>query len=102
MRRRPARPRLAAASPLAANPLAANPLAASLLRACLLVPGGLHPRCSSDMLNQTYQRRYVLPEGALEQIPLGVSQEQVLIALGTPSTVATFSGDVFYYISQQT
>ena len=50
---------------------------------------------------QVYQRGYVVPEGALEQIPLGASQEQVLIILGTPSTVATVSGEVFYYISQR-
>jgi outer membrane protein assembly factor BamE (lipoprotein component of BamABCDE complex) len=43
----------------------------------------------------------VLPEGALEQIRLGASQEQVLIVLGTPSTVATVSGEAFYYISQR-
>ena len=43
----------------------------------------------------------MLPEGALEQIPLGASQEQVLIVLGTPSTVATVSGEAFYYISQR-
>ena len=40
-------------------------------------------------------------EGALEQIPVGSSQEQVLIVLGTPSTVATVSGEAFYYISQR-
>jgi outer membrane protein assembly factor BamE (lipoprotein component of BamABCDE complex) len=51
---------------------------------------------------ETYQRGYVLPEGALEQIPIGASQEQVLIVMGTPSTVATVSGEVFYYISQKT
>jgi outer membrane protein assembly factor BamE (lipoprotein component of BamABCDE complex) len=51
---------------------------------------------------QTYQRGYVLAEGALEQIPLGAPQEQVLITLGTPSTVATVSGEVFYYISART
>jgi outer membrane protein assembly factor BamE (lipoprotein component of BamABCDE complex) len=28
-------------------------------------------------------------------------QEQVLIVLGTPSTVATVSGEAFYYISQR-
>ena len=39
-------------------------------------------------------------EGALEQIPIGATQEQVLIVLGTPSTVATVSGEAFYYISQ--
>jgi outer membrane protein assembly factor BamE (lipoprotein component of BamABCDE complex) len=53
-------------------------------------------------ITQTYQRGYVLPDGALEQIPLGASQEQVLVVLGTPSTVATVSGEVFYYISQKT
>ena len=50
---------------------------------------------------QTYQYGYVLAEGALEQVPLGATQEQVLIVLGTPSTVATVSGEVFYYISQR-
>ena len=50
---------------------------------------------------ETFQRGYVLPEGALEQIPIGASQEQVLLVLGTPSTVATVSGEAFYYISQK-
>ena len=50
---------------------------------------------------QTYQRGYVLADGALDQIPPGATQEQVLIVLGTPSTVATVSGEVFYYISQR-
>jgi outer membrane protein assembly factor BamE (lipoprotein component of BamABCDE complex) len=44
---------------------------------------------------------YMAPEGALEQLPMGSTQEQVLIVLGTPSTVATISGEVFYYISQR-
>lgn len=52
--------------------------------------------------SETFQRGYVLQEGALEQIPVGASQEQVLIVLGTPSTVATVSGEAFYYISQKT
>ncbi len=49
---------------------------------------------------ETLQRGYVAQEGALEQIPIGATQEQVLIVLGTPSTVATVSGEAFYYISQ--
>ena len=57
--------------------------------------------CSGISTSQIYQRGYVLPDGALEQIPMGASQEQVLIVLGTPSTVATVSGEVFYYISQR-
>jgi outer membrane protein assembly factor BamE (lipoprotein component of BamABCDE complex) len=51
--------------------------------------------------SETLQRGYVLPEGALEQIPIGATQEQVLIVLGTPSTVATVNGEAFYYISQK-
>ena len=51
---------------------------------------------------KTYQRGYVLDEAALEQVPVGASQEQVLLVLGTPSTVATVQGEVFYYISQKT
>ena len=54
-----------------------------------------------DSFTQVYQRGYVPPEGALEQVPLGATQEQVLIVLGTPSTVATVSGEAFYYISQR-
>jgi outer membrane protein assembly factor BamE (lipoprotein component of BamABCDE complex) len=57
--------------------------------------------CGCDGFTQVYQRGYVMQEGALEQVPLGASQEQVLIVLGTPSTVATVSGEVFYYISQR-
>jgi outer membrane protein assembly factor BamE (lipoprotein component of BamABCDE complex) len=49
----------------------------------------------------TYQRGYILDEAALAQIPQGSSQEQVLLVLGTPSTVATVSGETFYYISQK-
>ncbi|MGN6286962.1 MAG: outer membrane protein assembly factor BamE [Afipia sp.] len=50
---------------------------------------------------EQFQRGYILPPGALEQIPIGASQDQVLIVMGTPSTVATLSGEVFYYISQR-
>ena len=52
-------------------------------------------------VGETFQRGYMLPDGALQQIPLGASQEQLLIVLGTPSTVATVSGESFYYISQR-
>jgi outer membrane protein assembly factor BamE (lipoprotein component of BamABCDE complex) len=50
---------------------------------------------------ETFQKGYIVPDGALEQIPIGSTQEQVLIVLGTPSTVATVSGEAFYYISQR-
>jgi outer membrane protein assembly factor BamE (lipoprotein component of BamABCDE complex) len=50
---------------------------------------------------EQFQKGYIMPPGALEQIPIGASQDQVLIVMGTPSTVATLSGEVFYYISQR-
>ncbi|WP_442238734.1 outer membrane protein assembly factor BamE [Rhodopseudomonas pseudopalustris] len=53
--------------------------------------------CTSEQ----FQKGYILPPGALEQIPIGASQDQVLIVMGTPSTVATLNGEVFYYISQR-
>ena len=65
--------------------------------ACAIAAAMSLSRCGGE----TFQRGYVLPEGALEQIPLGASQEQVLLVLGTPSTVATVSGEAFYYISQK-
>jgi outer membrane protein assembly factor BamE (lipoprotein component of BamABCDE complex) len=76
----------------------ATPLAALVLT--IAIAG-----CSSLPLNpltQTHNRGYVLDERSLEQVPVGSSQEQVLLVLGTPSTVATVSGEAFYYISQKT
>lgn len=55
----------------------------------------------SACTSEQFQKGYILPNGALEQIPIGASQDQVLIVMGTPSTVATLSGEVFYYISQR-
>lgn len=51
-------------------------------------------------VSQTTQHGYVVPPMALQQIPPGSSKEQVLIALGSPSTTANYGNDVFYYISQ--
>lgn len=65
-------------------------VAAALL--CLTLGG-----CFSEQ----FQKGYILPENALSQIPIGASQDQVLLVLGTPSTVATVNGEVFYYISQR-
>jgi len=58
---------------------------------------GLLAACTGE----SFQKGYILPPGALEQIPIGASQDQVLIVMGTPSTVATLDGEVFYYISQR-
>lgn len=71
----------------------------SAARLCALAAALALAGCGS--FGETLQRGYVLPDGALEQIPVGATQEQVLIVLGTPSTVATVNGEAFYYISQK-
>ena len=68
-----------------------------MVAAAVLVCGVL-----AGCTGEQFQKGYILPAGALEQIPIGASQDQVLIVLGTPSTVATLNGEVFYYISQRT
>jgi outer membrane protein assembly factor BamE (lipoprotein component of BamABCDE complex) len=67
-------------------------LAAAVALTCTVLAA-----CTSEQ----FQKGYILPPGALEQIPIGASQDQVLIVMGTPSTVATLDGEVFYYISQR-
>jgi outer membrane protein assembly factor BamE (lipoprotein component of BamABCDE complex) len=71
--------------------------AAAKAAAAMIALGLLLAGCFSE----TYRKGYILPDGALEQIPIGSTQEQVLLVLGTPSTVATVSGEAFYYISQR-
>ena len=58
-----------------------------------------HPGIFSD-ISETTQHGYVVSPDALQQIPVGSSRDQVLIALGSPSTSANFGNEVFYYISQ--
>ena len=70
-------------------------VAASALSACN----------SSKMLGdispgETLTQGYIIDQQALDLVPVGSSREQVLLALGTPSTTATFDNEVFYYISQ--
>jgi len=71
----------------------------ALLLACSF---GLAACKSSDALktSQTYVEGYVVDQDALESIPVGSSRDQVLLALGSPSTTAIFDEEVFYYISQ--
>lgn len=84
-----AQPGLRIAKPRLTNRLRA---AATVAFVCMMLGA-----CTGEQ----FQKGYILPPGALEQIPIGASQDQVLIVMGTPSTVATLSGEVFYYISQR-
>jgi outer membrane protein assembly factor BamE (lipoprotein component of BamABCDE complex) len=51
-----------------------------------------------NAIGDTRTHGFIIPNSALEQIPPGSSQEQVLVVLGTPSTTSTIGGDVYYYI----
>jgi outer membrane protein assembly factor BamE (lipoprotein component of BamABCDE complex) len=64
---------------------------------CLALAVGL-----AGCIGETRQRGYLVSDMALEQVPVGSSREQVLLVLGTPSTTANFTNEVFYYISQTT
>ncbi len=58
------------------------------------------PKIEMAGISQTTQHGYVVAPAALQQVPVGSSKDQVLIALGTPSTQANYGNDVYYYISQ--
>jgi outer membrane protein assembly factor BamE (lipoprotein component of BamABCDE complex) len=55
---------------------------------------------TTPRLGSTITRGFVMPERGIEQVQPGASREQVQFVLGTPSTVATLDGDVFYYVGQ--
>ncbi|MFC5386380.1 outer membrane protein assembly factor BamE [Aquamicrobium segne] len=50
--------------------------------------------------SETLHQGYIVDQQSLDMVPVGSSREQVMLALGTPSTTATFDNEVFYYISQ--
>jgi outer membrane protein assembly factor BamE (lipoprotein component of BamABCDE complex) len=83
------------------RPFPGAPRWAAALTLAALVPlaacstGGI-----GGKMSKTTHHGYVVPPTALEQVPVGSSRDQVLIALGSPSTTADFGGEVFYYISQ--
>jgi outer membrane protein assembly factor BamE (lipoprotein component of BamABCDE complex) len=70
------------------------------LLASSLVLGGCNTS-ETFKVSETINQGYVADTNAVDLVPVGSSREQVLLALGTPSTTATFDNEVFYYISQQ-
>lgn len=50
--------------------------------------------------SETLKQGYVIDEKTVDLVPPGSSRDQVLLALGTPTTTETFDNEVFYYISQ--
>ena len=73
-----------------------RPVVGAIAIAALLAVAG----CQGSGLRQTTQHGYVVTPTALEQVPVGSSKDQVLIALGSPSTTGSYGNEVFYYISQ--
>ena len=71
-----------------------------LTSAALLLTGCAASSGTNSGLSQTTQHGYVVSPTALEQVPVGSSRDQVMIALGSPTTIANYDTDVFYYISQ--
>jgi outer membrane protein assembly factor BamE (lipoprotein component of BamABCDE complex) len=53
--------------------------------------------CEGEVINRGWQQ----DDKGLEQIKPGASAEQVLLVLGTPSTVSTVGGKTYYYVSQR-
>jgi outer membrane protein assembly factor BamE (lipoprotein component of BamABCDE complex) len=51
-------------------------------------------------VGEEFQRGYLVDERAVNQVKKGMSAEQVLESLGTPSTVSTVGNKNWYYISQ--
>jgi len=52
-------------------------------------------------MGEEFARGYQLDENAVNQVKKGMSAEQVLQILGTPSTVSTVGNKNWYYISQR-
>ncbi|EBV3600042.1 outer membrane protein assembly factor BamE, partial [Salmonella enterica subsp. enterica serovar Virchow] len=78
-------------------------------RAAILVSVGLAALAAGCNTNKTFgdltpgetiSQGYVIDQAAIDSVPVGSSREQVILALGSPSTTATFDNEVLYYISQ--
>ncbi len=63
---------------------------------------GLSALTACGNIDSGLMHGYIQQEGALDQVPVGSSKDQVQFVLGTPSTTSNMDGEVYYYISQQT
>ena len=59
------------------------------------------PILTGCVQERVYNNGPVITQDQLDLIPVGSNQDQVLLALGSPSSRAQFGNDVFYYISQK-
>lgn len=76
-----------------------NSIGAKALAAAFSVAGLL--TMSACTTEQVFTNGPQIEEQQLALVPVGSSRDQVLLALGTPSTTGTFDNEIFYYISQK-
>lgn len=72
-----------------------RPVRSSVVALCILTALS---GCASDIT----RHGHVFAEEDLAQVKEGMSQDQVILALGTPDTKSTASQSAFYYISTTT
>ncbi len=73
-------------------------LAAALSTSAIALAG-----CNTSSVlsaKETFKQGFVVDEETLALVPPGSSRDQVLLALGSPTTTNVFDTEVFYYISQ--
>ncbi|MGI9351498.1 MAG: outer membrane protein assembly factor BamE [Rhizobiaceae bacterium] len=59
------------------------------------------PLLSGCVEQRVFNNGPLITQDQLDLVPVGSSQEQVLLALGSPSTTGQFGSEVYYYISQK-
>lgn len=74
-----------------------SPIVVRLAAAALL----FSPIVGCNSMGEEFQRGYIVDENAVASIKKGMSADQVLQTLGTPSTVSTVGNKNWYYISQR-
>ena len=61
----------------------------------------LSPALSGCVEQRVFNNGAIVTQDQLDLVPVGSSQDQVLLALGSPSTTGQFGNEVYYYISQK-
>lgn len=70
-------------------------------RKALILSAVALPLLAGCVERRVFNNGPVITQDQLDLVPVGSSQEQVLLALGSPSTTGQFGNEVYYYISQK-
>lgn len=66
-------------------------MSSALAAACFTLPG-----CAGNVIKQGHQ----FQDEDLNQVRVGMSKDEVVLALGTPDTQSAIAGGTYYYVSQ--